>query len=220
MSTMQYRYKIVENKMKLLIDTEDIKIKIEPNLIIRGTINNLMQKELTQTAQNILELNTKMDCLGPEEIIGGKIIACLDRQHPRDIFDIIRIMKLHNIKTQVFMDTIFFYLLQSNRPISELLNPNKKEISKLYENQFVGLTDLEVSLDLLLKTRDELISFMQTEFLNKYKDHIITFIQSKGELSKAYKHFSRFPGIKWKIINLNQMNMSKLHNEISIINKL
>lgn len=170
---MNHDFIFIEGKSKLLIKTRGLNIKIEPNIVIRGSLYGSVNKEMDINAQEVLELHTSMNCLTPEEIIGGKVIASIDRQHPRDLFDMSRIMNLYDLEDAKIMNAIYFYILQSNRPVYELLNPNEKDIEEIYNNQFVGLTKSVISLDELLLTRKRIIAFMQNEFLKKFRSGIL-----------------------------------------------
>jgi hypothetical protein len=72
------------------------------------------------------------------QLFGGKIIAALDRQHPRDLFD------EDGINNRMRAGLIFS-LLCSNRPIYELLNPHYTDQRQTFENQFDGMSDQEFS---------------------------------------------------------------------------
>jgi len=74
--------------VKLLVARGDIIIKIEPNLIIRGCVGKPLLQELSLPAQAQFSASARIQTLAPEDIYGGKLCAALDRQHPRDLFDV------------------------------------------------------------------------------------------------------------------------------------
>jgi predicted nucleotidyltransferase component of viral defense system len=73
---------------KLLISKENIDIKIEPNLTLRGSVYEPEVLSLCQAAQASFLQAIKINSLSLADLYGGKICAALDRQHPRDLFDI------------------------------------------------------------------------------------------------------------------------------------
>ncbi len=57
------------------------------------------------------------------DLYGGKICAALDRQHPRDLFDIKLLSEARGLNEEV-SQAFVIYLASHNRPMSELLSPN------------------------------------------------------------------------------------------------
>ncbi|MBW1822409.1 MAG: nucleotidyl transferase AbiEii/AbiGii toxin family protein [Deltaproteobacteria bacterium] len=73
---------------KIIINNaNDVIVKIEPNLIMRGTVYDPEVMELSQNAQNLFEMSVSVKALSFSELYASKICATLDRQHPRDLFD-------------------------------------------------------------------------------------------------------------------------------------
>src|SRR5690606_38488775 len=89
------------------------------------------------------------------DLYGGKIVAALDRQHPRDLFDIKLLFEQDGITDQV-LTAFVVYLLSSNRPIHEILNPNKLDISGVFKEHFEGMTSQPIQLTELLDAREQL----------------------------------------------------------------
>ena len=66
-----------------------------------------------------------------EDLYAGKITAALDRQHPRDLFDIKQLLDNEGI-TDKLRKALLVYIISHPRPIAELLNPHFKDISDSY----------------------------------------------------------------------------------------
>lgn len=91
------------------------------------------------------------------DLYAGKLAAALDRQHPRDLFDVQYLLANEGIDKALFQ-TFLAYILSHNRPAHEVLQPRLKDISQIFEQEFIGMTSEETSITLLLETRDQLIS--------------------------------------------------------------
>ncbi|MGY4298873.1 putative nucleotidyltransferase component of viral defense system [Bradyrhizobium sp. i1.4.4] len=91
------------------------------------------------------------------DLYAGKIVAALDRQHPRDLFDIRDLLANEGI-TDDLRRAFIVYLISHDRPISEVVVPRRKDIRQEFEHGFEGMTADPVSLDELLKAREELIA--------------------------------------------------------------
>ncbi len=73
---------------KLLVYDKEIMVKIEPNLVLRGSVFECETRDLCQQAQDQFLQFTRVRTLSFADLYGGKICAALSRQHPRDLFDI------------------------------------------------------------------------------------------------------------------------------------
>lgn len=79
----------------------------------------------------------------------------MDRQHPRDIFDVLKMYEKFGLDAS-FVDCFVAYLAGHNRPVHEVLFSADAPFDAIYESHFKGMTTAEVSLDTLLKTRANL----------------------------------------------------------------
>jgi hypothetical protein len=78
------------------------------------------------------------------DLYGGKICAALDRQHPRDLFDVKLLLDEGGID-ETIRKAFVVYLVSHNRPMSELLDPTRKDFRAAYENEFAGIVGAPVS---------------------------------------------------------------------------
>jgi Nucleotidyl transferase AbiEii toxin, Type IV TA system len=92
--------------------------------------------------------------LDPAELYGGKLVAALDRQHPRDMFDVLKMLERFGWQPS-FVDCFVAYLAGHNRPVHEVLFPKVLPLEPVFTNEFVGLTNDEVALTLLDPRRRE-----------------------------------------------------------------
>ncbi|WP_312017819.1 nucleotidyl transferase AbiEii/AbiGii toxin family protein [Bradyrhizobium liaoningense] len=80
------------------------------------------------------------------DLYAGKIVAALDRQHPRDLFDIRDLLANEGISDDL-RRAFIVYLISHDRPISEVVAPRRKDIRQEFEHGFEGMTSDPVSLD-------------------------------------------------------------------------
>lgn len=94
---------------------------------------------------------TTMSVVSLADLYGGKICAALDRQHPRDLFDVLNMLGRPGLTREIF-DGFLCYLAGHPRPIAELLASNwdTDRIATLYAQEFSGMTQQETSLESLL----------------------------------------------------------------------
>lgn len=140
---------------KLLVDKSGARIKLEPSVVIRGSLVPPVSSALCLAAQEAYELFVEIQRLDLPDLHAGKLCAALDRQHPRDLFDVKHLQAAGPIpdsKGQAFVA----YLAGHRRPIAELLQPNRKPIEDLVANHFAGMTEEPVGLEELEAARTQL----------------------------------------------------------------
>src|SRR3972149_6950560 len=72
----------------LIINNNEAVVKVVVNTVIRGTVFPVVRKQLCAKAEKQFELTLSANTLSLEDLYGGKICAALERQHPRDLFDV------------------------------------------------------------------------------------------------------------------------------------
>jgi hypothetical protein len=133
----------------------------------------------------------------------------LDRQHPRDLFDIKLLIENEGLTDEI-RKAFIVYLISHPRPIVELLNPNFIDISKTFENEFRGMSKEEISLKDLIQTRGTLVQLLKENLTTNERRFILSVKQKKPQWSLlGIEHARDLPAVKWKMINLRQMNSGK-----------
>ena len=85
---------------KIICATQDSSIKIEPNFILRGTVFEVRKLSASPRTQALFG-QAKINVLSRAELYGGKFCAALDRQHPRDLFDVAQFYKTSTITDEI-----------------------------------------------------------------------------------------------------------------------
>ncbi len=189
----------------LLIRKNESTIKVEVNTVIRGSVFPAERKRLCDKAEDIFELSVSVQTLSFADLYGGKICAALDRQHPRDLFDIKLLLDNEGI-TENIRKAFIVYLVSHNRPINEVLNPGLQAIRPVFENEFAGMTEQETSLEDLVNVRSLLIEIIKNELTADEKKFLLSFksMNPQWELL-GLNGIENLPSVKWKLINLAKM---------------
>ncbi len=197
---------------KLFVTRENALIKIEPNQIIRGNVFGTQDRDISPRAEEVFEKFVTSKIMSFEDVYGSKICAALDRQHPRDLFDIKLLLQNEGI-TKKTKKAFLVYLISNNRPIAELLEPHILDIKPLFEKEFTGMVANEVELDELLITRERLIRTINENISDNEKKFLVSFKEGEPKWDLlGVEGVSELPSIKWKLINIGKMSSSK-HNE-------
>ena len=203
--------------MKLQIQDANALIKIEVSQGIRGIIDDIQKRELCKKAEEKFDVFCVVPCVSLQQLYGGKICAALDRQHPRDLFDV-----KYLLDNEGFTDKIkrgfLFGLLSSKRPVIEMLFPNWINQEQAYYNQFVGMTNEAFSYADFESTRAKLIETIHYYLTEQDKHFIVNFENATPDWSTY--NFAQFPAVKWKLQNIEKLkssNPSKHDNGIILL---
>ena len=102
------------NVCKLQLDEHGVMVKIEVNMVGRGLIGEVSKLPLCDAAQEQFNVFCAMPLVQIAQLYGGKICAALDRQHPRDLFDIKLLLDNEGFTSEIKRGVIFG-LVSSNR---------------------------------------------------------------------------------------------------------
>lgn len=207
-----------EEELKLICTVPDAMVKIEVNQINRGLIAEPELMVLCDKAQETFDKFCEVRTVSQKQLWGGKINAALDRQHPRDLFDV------KNLITEIgysedIKEGFIFFLLCGKRPIYELLRPHPIDQSAIFESQFKGMTDVAFGYDDYQATRELLIKTINDSLTEEDKKFLLAF--SKGEPDWSKFDYSEYPAIRWKLLNINKLkesNPQKYEEQIEKLN--
>ncbi len=184
---------------KLIIVSQGIEIKLEVNLTKRGTLIKPKQMILCENAQNEFEVSLEMPVVSMGELYGGKLCAALDRQHPRDLFDVKLLLNLEGITNEIKTGFIFL-LLGSSRPINEIIQPNFHDQKSALDNHFTGMSVDDFTYEEYEKTREELVKIIHENLTDEDKKFILSVKDLKPDWS--IYNFEAFPAVQFKLRNL------------------
>ncbi|MCL5028277.1 MAG: nucleotidyl transferase AbiEii/AbiGii toxin family protein [Bacteroidetes bacterium] len=196
----------------LTIKYDEATIKVEVNTVIRGTVYPVVEKKLCNKAEQEFELSVTARTLSLEDLYGGKICAALDRQHPRDLFDIKLLLESEGL-TDKIRKAFIVYLISHDRPMVELLNPNLKDITQIFENEFRGMTMEPVELHELISARKTLIEAIKSSLTKDEINFLLSFKSKNPDWSLlGLDQIEKLPAVQWKLLNLNRMK-PKMHEQ-------
>lgn len=196
-----------ENICKLQLDERGVLIKIEVNMVGRGLLGEPSKAPLCEAAQEQFDAFCAMPLVPLAQLYGGKLCAALDRQHPRDLFDVKLLLDNEGFTDEI-KHGFLFGLVSSNRPTHELLNPHLLDQRMAFENQFEGMSAIEFSYDDYEATRLQLIETIQVGLNESDK----VFLKSFNSLEPDWSiyDFQAFPSVKWKLLNLEKFKTENL----------
>lgn len=196
--------------VKLTVGASDgAEVKIEPNTVLRGTLHPTAELNLSPKAVEMFGRSATMRVVSLPDLFGGKLCAALDRQHPRDLFDVYGLFQAEGITDDIRRAFVVF-LASHDRPMSELLTPNRKDLKQVFADQFEGMTLDPVPLAALEEARERLIERINADLTAAERAFLLSMkrLEPKWELL-GLPGVERLPGPQWKLYNLRKMDAAK-----------
>ena len=187
---------------KLQIAHQGAQIKIEVNMVGRGLLGEASKLQLCAAAQEEFDAFSAISVVSIGQLYGGKLCAALDRQHPRDFFDVRLLLDNEGFNDEI-KQGFLYGLVCSNRPTHELLSPNLIDQQAVFTNQFEGMSSLEFTYVDFENTRSDLIQIIRSRLDDRDKAFLLDF--NRLEPDWSYYDFQEYPSVKWKIQNLTKL---------------
>jgi len=190
---------------KLLVRHRGIEVKIEVNFVMRGTVHPVRMASLTQNARDTLQADLEIPVVSLEDVYGGKLVAAMDRQHPRDLFDVMQLFSHEGITTGI-RRAFIVYLASHNRPVHEVLFPSLRDIRQEFEHNFAGMTAEPIELEALLAARERMVRELQQDLSTDERRFLLSLVAAEPEWPLlGVPHLEQLPGLRWKLQNLERL---------------
>lgn len=190
---------------KLLVRRGGVEVKIEVNVVLRGTVQHVRRVVLTPSARDVLLADLEIPVVSLEDMYGGKLVAALDRQHPRDLFDVMQLFAYEGI-TPGIRRAFVVYLASHGRPVHEVLFPSLRDIRNDYTHNFQGMTAGPVPLDALLTARERMVRELRQGLDDNERRFLFSLVAGEPEWQLlGIAHLEYLPAIRWKLHNLVQL---------------
>ena len=194
--------------VKLNCQTAHARVKVEVNTVTRGVLYPAQLLSVTETVQSEFQKFAAIKVVSQAELYGGKICAALDRQHPRDLFDIQYLLNNGGITWEVKLGFLLF-LVSHARPIHELIKPNLQNQQQAFERQFSGMTSEPFTYADYEATREQLITSVNRTLTEADKNFLISLTKGEPDWSLIpLPDLPNFPAVQWKLMNIVSLRNS------------
>ncbi len=194
--------------IKLVVRAEGVQVKIEVTPVLRGCVFEAETRTVSPMVEETFGF-AEMRVVSFADLYAGKLVAALDRQHPRDLFDVRELLAKEGID-DALRNAFIVYLLSHHRPMSEVLAPTRKDIAQEFERGFVGMTEAQVSLDDLLAAREAMIAELVGRMPMVHRRFLVSFEKGAPEWSLlGLRGIEELPAIRWRQQNLDTLDAAK-----------
>jgi hypothetical protein len=193
---------------KLMVNIDEAQIKIEVTPVLRGCVYQPATRSVSARVEDQFGF-AEMQLVSFADLYAGKIVAALDRQHPRDLFDVRDLLAAEGIGDEL-RKAFLLYLVSHNRPMAEVLAPERLDISAEFARGFAGMTERPVTIEELLKAREELINNVVGQMPTEHRRFLMSV--KCGEPNWALLGLpgaETLPAVRWRLENLAKLTDGK-----------
>lgn len=192
---------------RLMVQANRVQTKIEVTPVLRGCVYEPETRVVTPPVEGAFGF-AEMQVVSFADLYAGKIVAALDRQHPRDLFDVRDLLANEGIDDEL-RRAFIVYLISHNRPMSEVVKPTRKDIAQEFERGFAGMTEEPVRLDDLLETRETLIKAIAGDMPDEHRRFLMSFERGTPDWSLlGVPTAADLPAVQWRQRNLDSLGQT------------
>jgi predicted nucleotidyltransferase component of viral defense system len=189
------------DELRIVVTSPNATIKIEVSPVARGTLHQPEAMPVQPSVEDEFGY-ADVQVVSIPDLYGGKLCAAMDRQHPRDLFDVRMLLKEGGISREIFLGFLT-YVLSHPRPI---MAPNWHSLDETFHKEFDGMTFKAVDLEDLVSVRPAMLMALQTHFTVQDRAFLLSFKQGNPDWSLFdYPEIAELPAIRWKLQNIAKL---------------
>ncbi len=199
-------FKDKRDALRLIVSRAGIQVKIELSPVLRGTVYEPQLRAVSAAVEDEFGF-AEIAVVALADLYAGKICAALDRQHPRDLFDVRWLLDNGGLSSDELRKALCVYLVSHERPIAELLDPMFQDLSEIYRGEFVQMTEEVMPLETLLATRQQLVADLHSSLSVNEREFLLSFkAKSPDWALLGLDGVDQLPAVRWKMMNLEKMS--------------
>src|SRR5690554_1082577 len=204
------------DELRILVRRGRSQVKVEVSPVLRGTLHPPQERDVVEAVEDDYGF-AAVQVVSLPDLFGGKICAALDRQHPRDLFDVKLLLNQGGLDRSVF-EGFLVYLLGHPRPLNEVLNPRLKPLDDVYRQEFVGMARADIQLRQLEDVRHELLTRLGQLMTDEDVRFLLSFKQGTPDLTLfPLTGVEWLPALRWKLANIQKMKPDKHRHSLALL---
>ncbi|MGC1304045.1 MAG: nucleotidyl transferase AbiEii/AbiGii toxin family protein [Caulobacteraceae bacterium] len=193
---------------RLLVRADAVQVKIEVTPVLRGVVFAPERRDVAPAVEAAFGF-AEANLVSFADLYAGKMVAALDRQHPRDLFDVRDLLANEGL-TRPLIDAFLVYLVSHNRPMAEVLAPNRKDLAEEFERNFVGMTSEPVALAALVQAREDLIAGLHAALTDTDRRFLMSVKSGAPDWAMVgLPQAAALPAVQWRLQNLAGLPLAR-----------
>ena len=198
---------------RLFVRDSGIQVKIEVTPVLRGCVYEPQDRAVSTGVEERFGF-AAMQVLSFADLYAGKLVACLDRQHPRDLFDIAGVLSNEGIDERL-RTAFVVYLISHGRPLADLLAPARRELGDEFARGLAGMVEMSVALEDLIRTREEMVTEVVGGMSEEHRTFLASFESGKPDWSLlGVPHARTLPAVRWRMMNVVRLDPGQRADQI------
>src|SRR5580704_1843053 len=203
---------------QLIIRQAGVQTKIEVTPVLRGCVYEPQTRAVSDAVEDAFGF-AEIAVVSFADLYASKIVAALDRQHPRDLFDVRDLLANEGIDGNL-RKAFVVYILSHNRPMAEVLAPARLDIEAEFSRGFEGMTEASVTLHELLHARETLIADIVGNMPPDHRRFLVSFKGGEPEwVLLDVPGAEMLPAVQWRAENLAKLSQQKRSTLLARLNE-
>ena len=193
---------------RLVLRSSETQIKIEVTPVTCGCVFEPVIMPVSPKVEDQFSFAETL-VVSFDDLYAGKLVAALDRQHPRDLFDVRYLLDNEGISATL-RQAFLVYIVSHNRPTVETLSPRRKELEREFADNFASMTTQFVSVDDLIETREKMIDMLVDQMPDAHRRFLIGIETGDADwASTGLEKAADLPAVRWKLSNLENVGANR-----------
>ncbi|MFT4955578.1 MAG: putative nucleotidyltransferase component of viral defense system [Brevundimonas sp.] len=190
-----------------------VAIKIEVTPVLRGVVYEPKMMTVTDAVEQKYGF-AETWVVSQADLYAGKIVAALDRQHPRDLYDVKLLFENEGV-SDALRCAFIAYLLGSTKALNAILNPQRRDLSQKYEQEFAGMAAEGPPLETLLDIREKLIDTMVADMPDAHRRFLLSFKRGEPDWGLfGLPHVADLPAVRFRAQKLQGLSVQRREEEL------
>lgn len=203
-----------EEVIKLFAWRGRVRVKIEVSPVLRGCVRVPTIRGVNQSVASQFGY-IEVPVVHWHDLYAGKLCAALDRQHPRDLFDV-QLLLEHEGVDDALMEVFVIYLISGDRSITDMLAPKRQPLTTIFEEQFLGMALRPVTVQELEHTRETMIALIGAALTERQRQFLLSFKHGEPDWNLLnLDRIDALPAVQWKLENIRRMTPGKREQAVA-----
>ena len=197
-----------KDALRLVVRDASGIVKIELSPVLRGTVYPVETVPVQASVEDEFGY-AEIQVVSHADLYAGKLCAAFDRQHPRDLFDVLLLLEGEGLTTEI-RKAFIVYLISHSRPLEEMLDPVWQNIDQAFEDHFKGMTTRTVTPGELKSAASEALACLMDDMTDDEKAFLCSIYEGEPRWDLlGIEGVDSLPAVQWKLVNVSRMDAAK-----------